>query len=144
MSYVSRRVKGLDTYRLPAPSDKMRYVSQRKPATVRERIEDLRKRTPPPEGRKARRHYASKDDFAAILGIGRSRIYAWTRTDDPEYPDEISREKLAALSDGRYRPSDFVPGENEAGSLSRRIDALQKQVERLERHIFGQDAAQAP
>lgn len=119
----------------------MRYVS--KPETVAERIEDIRKRTPPPEGRLARHDYISKDDFADLIGISRSRIYAWTRHENPEFPDEDSRERLAKVSGGRYEPDDFVPDDREGGRLARRIAALERTVDILERHIFGEGGAQA-
>lgn len=112
-------------------------------ATVRERIEDVRKHTPPLATRKARRGYISKDDFAVLLGISRSRIYAWTRDTNPQYPEEESRQKLADVSEGRYSPDDFLPDEGEDEQLDQRIAALERQVERLERHIFGQGVSRA-
>lgn len=108
-----------------------------------ERIEDVRKLTPPPPGRQARRGYASKEDFAAIVGVSRSRIYAWTRATSPGYPEERYQERLAELSGGRYEPGDFGrPGvqralpegvEAEVLRLARDVRRLTRRVQALER-----------
>lgn len=109
---------------------------------MRDRIEEIRKATPPPKGRKARNPYASKDDFADLLGVSRSRVIAWTHPDNPAYPDAKGREALARLSHGRYQPSDFAPPtQPERGSLARRVSAIEAAVATIERHIFGEDAA---
>lgn len=125
---------------------KLRYVSRReRPATVKDRIEDVWKRTPPPKGRKARKAHASKDDFAAILGVGRNAVYTWTRTKNPAYPDEKGRAALAKASRGRYRPEDFErPSEPEMGSLELRMARVEQALEALERklmRLIGEDAA---
>lgn len=101
----------------------------RKPETVRARIEDMRKRTAPPENRQSRQGYASKEDFAVIVGVSRSRMFAWTRENDPEYPDERSCELLAAVSDGRYQPSDFLPS-GEESTLATRLARLEAEAVR--------------
>jgi DNA-binding transcriptional regulator YiaG len=121
----------------------MRYVSRRDTAeNVAARIEDVRKRTPPPKGRRARKNSISKDDFAELLGVSRSRVYAWTRDKDPAYPEEPARKALARLSGGRYQPADFErPRVMATGSLELRVAALEKVVGTLERRIFGEDVA---
>lgn len=100
-------------------------------------------RTPPPKGRRSRQGYISKDDFAKLLGVGRAAVYNWTRKKDPSYPDEAARKALARVSGGRYEPEDFArPRDPGTESLELRVAALERVVGSLERHIFGEDAAQ--
>jgi hypothetical protein len=123
-------------------------VSKRdEPETVGDRIEAIRRTTPPPAGRKSRLGYISKEDFADLVGCGRSRIFAWTRTQWPQYPEERFRERLADLSRGRYQPDDFASPDDSAvrraeQRLEPRVAALEEQMERLERHILGSAGAQ--
>lgn len=74
--------------------------------TVAERIENVRKTVPPPEGRKARKAYASKLDFAAVVGASLASINRWTAGNG--YPEPEYQERLSELSRGRYSPQDFA------------------------------------
>ncbi len=110
--------------------------------TPADRIEDVRRMTPSPRAH-GRLGHISKEDFAELIGVSRSRIFAWTRADNPEYPEERHRVRLAELSGGRYVPEDFAPpgreptpgtravleriAESEARLLAR-IEALEEQL----------------
>lgn len=120
-------------------------MSPRKPKveTPAQRIEAIRRSLPPAEGRRSRLGYLSKDDFADLLGAGRSTVINWTT--GKAFPEERYRIELARLSGGQYAPEDFEnpqsPGLGK-GSLERRLKAVEATVVRLERHLFGSDAAQ--
>lgn len=114
-------------------------MSRREPLTVAERIEVVRKATPPPEGRRTRKPYISKDDLAELVGCSRSRMYAWTRKEQPGYPEPQWQERLAELSGGRFQPADFSKA-GEAAAQKDRLEELEDEVARLTK---GQEEAQA-
>lgn len=127
----------------------MRYVSRRRDLlrTPAERIEAIRKTIPPPPGRRARNAYISKDDFATLIGAGRSTVISWTT--GKSFPNPHYQEVLAEMSQRRFEPADFADPNGvshaerrAARRLEPRLDALEEQVARLAHHIFGSADAQ--
>lgn len=140
MSYVAIRVKEVDTYAHPPTPATLRYVSQRgdTAATPGERIEAVRQATPPPPGRRSRLGYISKDDFAKLIGCSRTRVIAWTRDEDPNYPEERYRIRLAALSNGRFTPDDFRRPD-QPGPIAVRLEQLAAELRNVKDalHVAG-------
>jgi hypothetical protein len=93
--------------------------------TVADRIEAIRRTIPPAPGRRSRLGYISKDDFAELIGTGRTRVIAWTT--GQAYPEARYRERLAELSKGRWLPADFARD----AAPTDRLAALEAEVERL-------------
>lgn len=106
--------------------------------TPAERIELVRQSIAPPEGRRSRLGYISKDDFAALIGCSRTRVIAWTNAENPDYPEERYRVRLAELSGGRFMPDDFRRPD-QPGPLATRLEQLAKELSNLTKalHVAG-------
>lgn len=98
--------------------------------SVAGRIAALMKSLPPKEGRKSRLGHISIEDFAALLETSKQRVIDWRN--GKSYPDLRNRERLAAVSRGRYVPDDFKgPTTESKASTLARLEALERKVQAL-------------
>lgn len=101
-----------------------------KPETVAERIVDLMQSLPPKEGRNSRLGHISIEDFAELLGTSKQRLIDWRKGEG--FPDDRNRERLAAVSEGRYEADDFRgPGAAGRREMAVRLEELEAKVASL-------------
>lgn len=109
------------------------------PETVAQRVSALIAALPPKPGRKSRLGHISIEDFAELLGTTKARVIEWRKGD--AYPDEKNRERLAAVSGGRYTADDFkgpsaTENQDRLTGLEARIDAAEGRLNAIDQYLL--------